>query len=230
MFCSKCGSAVDPSSAFCPSCGQPVESKGGVPVVPAPVYGSAAPPAPPYGQVATGTMYTGAQPPVGVNVTATRTDYAGFWLRFVAYIIDALILGIPIGGIILVILLLTGAFSALSSMHVGDPPDAVVGMLGMGIFGVYFGVITIGVVGGWLYYAYCESSAWQGTLGKKALGLIVTDLEGRPVTFGRASGRFFSKIITGLIPLGIGYMLAGFTAKKQALHDMIASCLVLRRI
>jgi uncharacterized RDD family membrane protein YckC len=50
------------------------------------------------------------------------------------------------------------------------------------------------------------------------------------VTFGRASGRFFSKIITGLIPLGIGYMLAGFTAKKQALHDMIASCLVLRRI
>jgi uncharacterized RDD family membrane protein YckC len=161
---------------------------------------------------------------------AAQIAYAGFWLRFVAYIIDALILGIPIGAVVLVILLMTGALGALGNMHVGDPPDAVVGLLGMGIFAVYFGIISVAIVGGWLYYAYCESSAWQGTLGKKALGLIVTDLEGRPVTFGRASARFFSKIITGLIPLGIGYMLAGFTAKKQALHDMIASCLVLRRI
>ena len=62
-----------------------------------------------------------------------------------------------------------------------------------------------------------------------ALGLIVTDLNDLPVTFGRATGRFFAKIITGLIPLGIGYIMAGFTEKKQALHDMIASCLVLRR-
>jgi uncharacterized RDD family membrane protein YckC len=221
MFCSKCGSAVDPSSVFCPSCGHPVESKAGAPV-------AAVPPAPPYAQVTTAGVYSGALPPV--NVTAMRTDYAGFWLRFVAYIIDALILGIPIGAIVLVILILTGAMGALSNMHVGDPPDAMIGMLGMGVFGIYFGVLSVAIVGGWLYYAYCESSTWQGTLGKKALGLIVTDLDGRPVTFGRASGRFFSKIITGLIPFGIGYMLAGFTAKKQALHDMIASCLVLRRI
>jgi uncharacterized RDD family membrane protein YckC len=118
----------------------------------------------------------------------------------------------------------------MHNMDVSDPPHAVVGLLGMGIIGMYFGIISIAIVGGWLYYAYCESSTWQGTLGKKALGLIVTDLEGRPVTFGRASGRFFSKIITGLIPFGIGYIMAGFTARKQALHDMIASCLVLRRI
>jgi uncharacterized RDD family membrane protein YckC len=62
-----------------------------------------------------------------------------------------------------------------------------------------------------------------------ALGLTVTDLQGRRVTFARASGRFFSKLITGLIPLAIGYIMAGFTEKKQALHDMIASCLVLRK-
>lgn len=62
-----------------------------------------------------------------------------------------------------------------------------------------------------------------------ALGLTVTDLQGRRVTFARASGRFFAKIITGLIPLAIGYIMAGFTEKKQALHDMIASCLVLRK-
>ena len=50
------------------------------------------------------------------------------------------------------------------------------------------------------------------------------------MTFGRASGRFFAKIITGLIPFFIGYIMAGFTEKKQALHDMIASCLVLKKI
>jgi len=62
-----------------------------------------------------------------------------------------------------------------------------------------------------------------------ALGLVVTDMNGLRISFARASGRFFAKIITGLVPLYIGYIMAGFTEKKQALHDMIASCLVLRR-
>ena len=57
----------------------------------------------------------------------------------------------------------------------------------------------------------------------------MTDLTGNRITFGRASGRFFAKIVSGLIPLGIGFIMAGFTERKQALHDMIASCLVLRR-
>jgi uncharacterized RDD family membrane protein YckC len=74
-----------------------------------------------------------------------------------------------------------------------------------------------------------ESSAWQGTLGKKALGLTVTDLEGRRISFGRATGRYFAKIISTLI-LCIGYMMAGFTERKQALHDMIAGTLVLRKL
>jgi uncharacterized RDD family membrane protein YckC len=62
------------------------------------------------------------------------------------------------------------------------------------------------------------------------LHLKVTDMTGQPISFGRASGRFFARIVTKLIPLGIGYMLAGFTEKKQAIHDMIASCLVLRNV
>jgi uncharacterized RDD family membrane protein YckC len=82
---------------------------------------------------------------------------------------------------------------------------------------------------GWLYYASMESSAYQGTLGKMALGLIVTDMQGRRISFGRASGRFFAKLLTGLIPFFVGYIMAGFTEKKQALHDIIASCLVLKK-
>jgi uncharacterized RDD family membrane protein YckC len=80
----------------------------------------------------------------------------------------------------------------------------------------------------WLYFAYLESGEKQATWGKQALGIYVTDLAGQRVTFGRATGRFFAKIVSGLIPLGIGFVMAGFTERRQALHDMIASTLVLR--
>jgi uncharacterized RDD family membrane protein YckC len=81
----------------------------------------------------------------------------------------------------------------------------------------------------WIYYASMESSSWQATLGKKILGLRVTDLAGNRITFARASGRFFGKILSGMI-LGIGFLMAGFTARKQALHDILAGCLVLRQL
>ena len=73
-----------------------------------------------------------------------------------------------------------------------------------------------------------ESSSWQATLGKKVLNLRVTDMAGARISFGKATGRHFAKLITGLIPLGIGFAMAGLTEKRQALHDMLASCLVLR--
>jgi uncharacterized RDD family membrane protein YckC len=81
----------------------------------------------------------------------------------------------------------------------------------------------------WIYYASLESSAWQATLGKKILGLKVTDLAGNRISFARASGRFFGKIVSGMI-LGIGFLMAGFTERKQALHDILAGCLVLRQL
>jgi len=83
----------------------------------------------------------------------------------------------------------------------------------------------IGVIINWLYWAVMESSSKQATLGKMALGIIVTDYEGKGISFGRATGRQFARIISALILL-IGYIMAGFTEKKQALHDMIAECLV----
>jgi uncharacterized RDD family membrane protein YckC len=89
-------------------------------------------------------------------------------------------------------------------------------------------LVALSSVAKWLYFAYLESGEKQATWGKQALGIYVTDLAGQRVTFGRATGRFFAKIVTGLIPLGIGFIMAGFTERRQALHDMIASTLVLR--
>jgi uncharacterized RDD family membrane protein YckC len=153
--------------------------------------------------------------------------YAGFWLRVLAYIIDALILGIFCGPIFFGLAMSTGVVSSLARVPRGSHPFSVIAP---GLFLSFFSaILLIALVGGWLYYALLESSEWQGTAGKKALGLTVTDMAGQRVSFGRASGRHFGKLITGLIPLGIGYALAGFTEKKQALHDMMASCLVLRR-
>lgn len=123
-------------------------------------------------------------------------EYAGFWRRFAAFLIDGIILGI---------------ISAIL------------------IFIFDQNLTTLaGVIIGWLYYALQESSERQATLGKTVLGIYVTDTEGRRISFLRATGRHFAKILSGLILL-IGYIMAAFTARKQALHDMIASTLVLHR-
>jgi uncharacterized RDD family membrane protein YckC len=124
------------------------------------------------------------------------TRYAGFWKRFVAYLIDGIILGI-VGAIL------------TSQMD-----EAAAG--------------TVTTILGWLYFAGMESSSRQATLGKSVLGIYVTDIDGNRISFLRATGRYFAKILSGLI-LGIGYIMAAFTARKQALHDMIASTLVLDR-
>jgi uncharacterized RDD family membrane protein YckC len=109
------------------------------------------------------------------------------------------------------------------------PPSAPLGQEEiMQRAGTVFAVEAIVFVAVGLYYSVMESSPWQATLGKRALGLQVTDLQGRRISFGRATGRYFAKIVSGLT-LSIGYLMAGFTRRKQALHDIIAECLVVRR-
>jgi uncharacterized RDD family membrane protein YckC len=90
--------------------------------------------------------------------------------------------------------------------------------LGAGVVAVFFGH--------WLYEAFMVSSSWQATLGKRAMSLTVTDLQGRQVSFGRATGRYFAKWVSALF-FGIGFLIVAFTEKKQGLHDMIARTLVL---
>lgn len=86
----------------------------------------------------------------------------------------------------------------------------------------------LGIIVGWLYHAWLESSTVQATPGKLALGIMVTDLEGGRISFGRASVRFFGMFVSAFIFL-IGFLMVAFTRRKQALHDIIAGCLVVNR-
>jgi uncharacterized RDD family membrane protein YckC len=87
---------------------------------------------------------------------------------------------------------------------------------------------TISVFLGWAYFAGMESSARQATIGKGAMGIYVADINGQRISFMRATGRYFAKILSSFILL-IGYFMAAFTARKQALHDILANTLVLNR-
>ncbi len=139
--------------------------------------------------------------------------YGGFWIRFLAYLIDSIVLAIG-GGILGGIL---GAMIGLAMGAGGASEDIALVSSAVGN--------VVGIVLNWLYSALMESSAWQATLGKKVLGLLVTDLEGRRISFGRATGRYFSKMVSAIILL-IGFMMVGWTQRKQGLHDMMAGTLV----
>jgi len=99
---------------------------------------------------------------------------------------------------------------------------AVLGLAATMLFVLFF------IVSSWLYHALMESSPWQGTIGKRALGIVVTDLNGARVNFGRATGRFFSGWSVLMIPLELD-ICSPRSRPEQALHDLMSSCLVLRR-
>lgn len=134
-------------------------------------------------------------------------QYAGFWVRFWAQIIDSII-WTPL----LILVYLKFTF------------DAILMGAGQSLAFLYF---LLSVLTPWLYCALFEAGKWQATPGKRLLGIYVSDLNGQRISFGRASGRYFSKFISSLI-FGIGYIIAGLTQNKQALHDIIANTLVYR--
>ena len=151
---------------------------------------------------------------------ASPPDYAGFWNRVAAAIVDFIITAVGSG------LILGPVFVFIVFSGAGRPGDAD-GM--QTLLPVIQGVSQlVSLVGGWLYFALMESSRFQGTLGKMAVQIKVTDMEGNRLTFGRATGRHFGKIVSGMILL-IGYIMVAFTEKKQGLHDIMAGCLVVRK-
>ncbi len=148
------------------------------------------------------------------NATPQYSEYGGFWQRFVAVIIDGIILYIAQ-------MIVFSVFGV--SLLKADPDLFAEGVPNSWIIAY---VITIGLQVA--YFVYFESSEKQATFGKQAMGIVVTDLNGERITMLNAVGRYFSKIPSAMI-LGIGYLMQPFTQKKQALHDMIAGTLVYRK-
>ena len=133
--------------------------------------------------------------------------------------------GLVLSPILLIILASSGLFGLISGAG-GDRDMAALGAALFGI-GILLGLV-IYLAGSWLYHTLMESSHHQATLGKMALGIKVTDLDGNRISFTRANGRFFGKWLSGAV-MNVGYLMAAFTEKKQALHDILASCLVIQK-
>jgi uncharacterized RDD family membrane protein YckC len=219
VYCSKCGGLMADSAAVCSNCGQAFPAAVPVPRPPVASIAVAAPP------LAGGMP---AIPAYAVPASVPRVEYAGFWLRLLAFVIDNVILGFGFVLIVIPLIFLTGFRRFLDGFH----PDEALNDSGIFMIILFFFLAATGaLVFTWLYHALMECSEWQATLGKKALGLVLTDMAGQRVSFGRATGRHFAKIVTNLASFGIGlgYLMAAFTEKKQPLHDILAGCLVLRR-
>jgi len=201
MYCPKCGKETDTSGQFCQWCGAPIEAAPAVPVVPA-------------------AEEVEETPDVGV--------YAGLGRRFVAFIVDfilIIILGLiavaffnQVNGIMYLYYIVALHAPIATLTTAGTPVAALTPIVAA------FGLLVVVVP--WLYYAGFESSRGQATPGKVLMRLEVTDMEGNRVSFARATLRFFGKFIS-LIIIFIGFIMIGVTKKRQGLHDKIAGCLVL---
>jgi len=160
--------------------------------------------------------------------------YSGFWRRFASLIIDGFVLMIP-----MVVLMFTfGIPAVMTDFTSSFSPETIESLdqeemeMMMSQFSALVPsmilINLLSIIVPWLYYALMESSSLQATLGKLAMGSIVTDLDGDRVSFLRATGRYFGKVISYFI-LMIGFLMAAFTERKQALHDLMAGCLVIQK-
>lgn len=206
MFCPQCGSPNDDAYAFCRQCGASLRRGETTAPAPAPPV-SPPPPAP-----------TVSTPLPAAPAAAQATRYANFGLRLLAVILDAIVTGI-IGGMVGMML---GVMAGLGGAMTGAHDTAVFGAVNL------LGFLA-GTGAGWLYEALMVSSSYQATLGKMAVGIVVTDMQGRRISFLRATGRYFGKFVSSMLMM-IGYLIQPFTEKRQALHDMMAGCLVLRKV
>lgn len=146
-----------------------------------------------------------AAPEATVAAAGTTNIYAGFWRRAAAYIIDYIVLFIAVAV----------GFGAIASSDV--PPERAATLNMLVVYGLY-----------WLYRAGMHSSGFQATVGKLALGIKVSDLAGQRIGFGRSTGRVIAEFLSGLT-LGVGFVMAGFTKRRQALSDMMAGTLVVKK-
>lgn len=206
-FCQYCGQPIAAASPFCSQCGRP--QPGG----PSPAAAAAAAPA---FAASSATAY----------VAAPSVTYAGFWMRFLAIVIDGLVVGVVTGPVTLIVEAAMGFGGAFNIT--GDKPDINPGQIAM-IAGMFAFIVVFSVAAHALYEALLTASKKQATVGKMVFRIKVTDLEGRRISIPRAFGRHFAKYVSGMT-LAIGYLIQPFTARRQALHDLIAGTLVMRDV
>lgn len=137
------------------------------------------------------------------------TRFAGFWIRFVAYIIDGIILNL----IFTVIGFIIGLAQAEYLLDLEQSPEIAAPII--------FLLLLLGLG----YFVGMESSEKQATIGKMAMNIKVVDDQGQRLSTGRAAGRFFGKILSGII-LYIGFIMVAFHPQKKGLHDVMANTLV----
>lgn len=199
VTCEKCGADVPEGASVCPRC-QTAVSVAQI----GPVY------------VPQSTQPPPAFPAIHtLPVLPPRPAFAGFWLRAFACAIDTVLLA-------LVFVLCVSLFPATFSKLLPPDPPSLASMPQPSLL-----LIAVFASIGCLYYTMFEASSWQATPGKRMLRLYVTDLQGQRLTFARALTRNLARQLSGFF--FVGYLMAGFTEKKQALHDILARCLVLRR-
>jgi uncharacterized RDD family membrane protein YckC len=203
IFCSKCGAQNSATAQSCQNCGLGL-------------FSSLAP-----NQAAAPARAYAAAPPVAY---APPSIYGGFWIRFLAHFIDHLILGAVAAPLFFVMVLPAIVRIAHEAEQNQEPPSPE---LIVTILSSVFVYIALAFVGQWLYEALLTSSSWQGTIGKRVLRLKVVDEAGNRIGFGRATGRFFAKILSSMF-FCIGFIMIGLTERKTGLHDMLAGTNVLR--
>jgi len=204
VFCSKCGAQNFATAQSCQKCG------GGLSVGLAPM--PRAVPAQAY-----------ATAPAVAYAAVPTSRYGGFWLRLLAHFIDHVILG-AIAAPLFFILVLPAMLRVINEAERNREPSPE---LIIAIVSSVFIYIVLAFVGQWLYEALLTSSSWQATLGKRVLQLKVTDELGNRIGFGRATGRFFAKIVSSMF-FCIGFIMVGLTDRKRGLHDMLAGTLVMK--
>jgi uncharacterized RDD family membrane protein YckC len=232
LNCSKCGVEIAEGAAYCSACGEPQLGRPRVAQTKSRFNiseGATAEDATPDDAMPGDLVPEGATPggeaiedarasEPQVATSPGRFVYAGFWLRLAAYIIDSLALGLTVGVAVLMPLMSRGAISATNPWAIYTNTSRQ-----------YVALQLLLMMIQWVYFALLESSAWQASLGKRALGLVVTDLEGKRISFGRASARYFCSLLSSFI-LMIGFIMIAFTQRKQGLHDILTGCLVIKKV
>jgi uncharacterized RDD family membrane protein YckC len=199
MYCLKCGKKTDDSGRYCQWCGADLKA-------------------------------TPPKPLMRRKIIGIRTEeYAGPGQRFLAFIIDVVF-------ILIIDLFVMGALGLSEGVRMayqfirGYPMTDRYGELVTSTFPmqIVYAFAALIILVPWLYFAFLDSSKNQATLGKIALRIAVTDMNGARITFSRGTLHFFAMFLSAII-FFVGFIIIAFTRQKQGLHDMIAGCLMFRQ-